>query len=237
MGLGLPGVDGLCQSQNDSMIPPTYINYADERLLRRLLRRELRGKIIDVGCGNAVLKKYLSPDTTYTGIDAQAGLGVDVVADVHRLPFPDNSFDGALCTSVLEHVEDERKVVGEIFRVVRPGGKVVITIPFMLHYHKDPEDYRRLTHAGLQDLLEKQGFRQVTTHFIPGVFTVVEFAFFSVLVHAKREGLFTRRWYLFPYYVLVGVLWIVSMIFNYITAPIQRFDDSMYVGVAAVATK
>jgi SAM-dependent methyltransferase len=74
------------------------------------------------------------------------------------LPFTDGAFDAALCTEVLEHVSDAGAVLREIARVVRPGGRVLVTVPFVYHYHEDPCDLRRYTPPGLRAALEDSGF-------------------------------------------------------------------------------
>lgn len=83
---------------------------------------------------------------------------VDVVATAHELPFGDGSLDAVISNAVLEHVEDLDRTVGEMRRVLKPGGFVYIEIPFMQHYHTHDsygvkfEDYRRLTKRGLTDV-------------------------------------------------------------------------------------
>lgn len=74
------------------------------------------------------------------------------------LPFKDAVFDAAVCTEVLEHVADARSVLAEIARVVRSGGRVLVTVPFVFHYHEDPRDIRRYTPPGLRAALEDAGF-------------------------------------------------------------------------------
>lgn len=219
------------------MIAPTYITAADTHLLHRLMRKCLRGRILDVGCGKGEARRWLGEHTEYVGLDNRPGPGVSVVGDAQALPFGDETFDGVLCASALEHVVDERQAIAELYRVVKPGGTVLITLPFLLHYHQDPEDYRRLTKPGLTDLLRRAGFTTVRTYANYGAFTVIEFVLFSLFVHARREHLFARRWYLAPYYLLALLLFGLSKIFNYMTAPLQRYDTSLYVGFAAVARK
>lgn len=74
---------------------------------------------------------------------------VDVVADAAALPFPDASVDMIISESVLEHVPDAETAVKEMIRVVKPGGYLYISIPFLMGFHASPNDYIRLTHAGL----------------------------------------------------------------------------------------
>ena len=74
---------------------------------------------------------------------------IDVLADIERLPFPDAKVDGIVCTNVLEHVGDAQACIAEISRVMRPGGFVFISTPFMFPTHPDPLDRRRWTLEGL----------------------------------------------------------------------------------------
>ncbi len=215
----------------------TYINWADEKLLAKLINQNSHGVVLDVGCGNARVKKYLPKGTKYIGMDAKAGSAVTVVGDVHRMPFEDQFFDTVVCTAVLEHVKDDSVVLKEIYRVLKPGGNLVTTIPFIHHYHKDPEDYRRYSHVGLCSALENIGFVSVQTKANCGVFTVIEYALFCVLVNAKKEKLFITHWFLFPYYIVILILFLITKFINYLFAPLQKWDTSMYVGVAAVARK
>jgi len=81
--------------------------------------------------------------------------GVGVVGDAHRLPFRDGSVDGLLIQGVLEHVLDPEQIVGEIFRVLKPGAPVFAEVPFIQHYHLDPVDFRRWTHYGFAHLFRQ----------------------------------------------------------------------------------
>jgi SAM-dependent methyltransferase len=83
------------------------------------------------------------------------GFGYDtvhVVADLAALPFADGSIDGVVSEAVLEHVPDPAAHVAEMFRVLRPGGRVLCYFPFMAAFHASPYDYSRLTIPGLQHL-------------------------------------------------------------------------------------
>jgi SAM-dependent methyltransferase len=69
----------------------------------------------------------------------------------------DASFDLVLCTQVLEHAVDPDKVVRELRRVVKPGGRVLASTHGVQVYHPDPVDLRRWTHEGLRRLFEENG--------------------------------------------------------------------------------
>jgi SAM-dependent methyltransferase len=126
--------------------------------------QEIKGRILDVGCGE---KPYanLFAATEYIGIDIeQSGhdhtrSNIDVFYDGLNIPFEDNSFDSIVCFEVLEHVFEPDKIVQEMHRVLKPGGKVLLTTPFIWNEHEIPYDYGRYTYFGLNHLFAKNGFK------------------------------------------------------------------------------
>lgn len=98
--------------------------------------------VLDVPCGRGFyLARYrhLEPTATLIGIEldddtirlARAALPDAALgrAAIERLPFRDDTFDAAICSEVLEHVVDDAVALGEVARVVRPGGVIAITVP------------------------------------------------------------------------------------------------------------
>jgi SAM-dependent methyltransferase len=90
----------------------------------------------------------------YLGIDARPGPGVDQVADVQALPFPDASAGTVIAMSTFEHVPRFWRGFEEIYRVLRPDGALLVACPFYFHIHDYPGDYWRFTPQALQLLLE-----------------------------------------------------------------------------------
>ncbi len=80
---------------------------------------------------------------------------VHVRADLTSLPFADGSVSGVLSEAVLEHVPDPAAHVEEIFRVLKPGGRVHCYFPFIAAFHASPHDYTRLTLPGLRRLFQR----------------------------------------------------------------------------------
>lgn len=78
--------------------------------------------------------------------------GVDIVATADRLPIADGSLDAVVTESLLEHVTDPKAVAVELTRVLKPGGVVYTSIPFITPYHASPDDFQRLTTSGLRQL-------------------------------------------------------------------------------------
>ena len=83
---------------------------------------------------------------------------VDVICPVTELAFEKFQFDTVLCTQVLEHVFDHDKMMKEIFRVMKPGGHVILTVPFAWELHEEPYDFFRYTKHALKQLFENTGF-------------------------------------------------------------------------------
>jgi len=138
--------------------------FARRALLRELtpLLGSLHGDVLDVGCGRMPYRKFTSA-SRYLGVDvdtpATRELGcADVFYDGHSLPFPAASFDAALCSQVLEHVFEPEAFLREIARVLRPGGQLVLSVPFVWDEHEQPHDFGRYSSFGLAALLERNGF-------------------------------------------------------------------------------
>jgi SAM-dependent methyltransferase len=77
---------------------------------------------------------------------------LDVQFDAHALPFAPATFGVILCTEVLEHCINPPVVIGEFYRVLKPGGKLIMTTRFLFPIHDAPHDYFRFTKYGLQSL-------------------------------------------------------------------------------------
>ena len=86
----------------------------------------------------------------------------DVQADAAAIPFNDGSFDAVICAEVLEHVPDPRPVLGEAFRTLKTGGRLVATAPFLYRLHGDPYDFARYAPEYWRRTLSAAGFGPVT---------------------------------------------------------------------------
>ncbi len=131
--------------------------------LRAVAPVYLRGRLVDIGCGKkpyAEMVRGLVDE--HIGVDQSESMHgtdqVDLLGTAYAIPAPDASFDSALCTAVLEHLEEPEAAIRECFRVLRPGGTAVYTVPFIWHLHEEPRDFFRYSKYGLKYLFEKAGF-------------------------------------------------------------------------------
>jgi ubiquinone/menaquinone biosynthesis C-methylase UbiE len=119
--------------------------------------------VVDIGAGECKWNILFS-DCLYVGIDKGVGdktcnySHLDCIADVHSLPVRDSTFDLALCIAVLGHVRDPQRVIGEAFRVLKPGGIFFAMSEFAKAEHQAPYDFTRLTRYALLDYACKAGF-------------------------------------------------------------------------------
>lgn len=113
------------------------------------------GNVLDVGCGTSPYRHMLPSGSRYTGIDIETGLGKPDIVIQPDKPWPVSNayFDTVLCTQVLEHAEDQNLLLSEIRRVLKPGGLLVLSVPFIYNEHGMPWDYRRFTIGGLAKVL------------------------------------------------------------------------------------
>lgn len=122
---------------------PAYVDHAERSRILRALPPDAR--VLNVGSG--VLDV---PGLDCVNLDVEAYGNVDVVADAQLLPFKDGSFDVVLLEYVVEHVPDSTRLKAEIERVLKAGGIIYATVPFMQAYHGNPDDYYRFTISGFR---------------------------------------------------------------------------------------
>ncbi len=122
----------------------------------------LSGRILDYGGGQGASYVSLLPDDIEllsVNIDTQYN-PTHLIGVGEALPFGDGHFDGAICLNVLEHIYDTRFVLDEIFRVLRPGGVLHISVPFIFRVHGHPDDYSRHTTSWWRETMERTGFAE-----------------------------------------------------------------------------
>jgi len=128
---------------------------------------DLHGTVVDLGCGKRPYEQdILLHAERYIGIDwsnTLHGLRADIAADVGRpLPIRDECVDNVVAFEVLEHVAEPGVMLAEACRILRQGGGLFLSVPFQWWVHEDPWDFYRYTRHGLEYLLTKAGFIEIT---------------------------------------------------------------------------
>lgn len=117
-----------------------------------LAKHKTEQKILDLGSSRGPYRD-LFPNALTVDIDASAR--PDIIADAHNMNMlKDGEFEIILCTEMLEHLYNPFKGIEEMARVLKSGGKLILTTRFVYPIHEAPNDYFRFTKYGLQKLLE-----------------------------------------------------------------------------------
>lgn len=126
-----------------------------------LIARYVRGRVLDAGAGRMAWRHKLAPKATeYIAMDyTSTHVDLNFLGDLRGpLPLADHSIDTVFCCSVLEHIPEPWLVFTELKRIVRPGGHVIMSVPFLYYLHGTPHDYFRFTKYGLTEMAAKSGF-------------------------------------------------------------------------------
>jgi SAM-dependent methyltransferase len=120
----------------------------------------VKGVTLDVGCGHKPYEKtFFAGAEKYVGMDYLTDRSTpDVVGSATDIPLPDASFDTVVCTEVLEHVPDPLKALKEMYRVLKPGGRLILSTPMYWPRHEVPYDFFRYPYDGLLHLIKESGF-------------------------------------------------------------------------------
>lgn len=178
-------------------VPQDNAHHLARMSIARALRRaapHVRGDLLDIGCGLCPYESLFAPHIQrYIGLDYPprgsdgSQVNATVYGDCLRLPFRDGCVDTVLSTQVLEHVPEPADMLREVHRVLRPGGKILMTAPFVWGEHEVPRDYYRYTSYGLRHLVEGAGLRPLRVEPLEGLYTVLGQMYLDELNLARHE--------------------------------------------------
>lgn len=149
---------------NPGLTHPLYLIRSN--LFRSISRLApaLGGRLMDFGCGLKPYRPLFQVDE-YIGVDYRAEGetyeqdAVDVFYNGRTLPFPDDHFDSIFSSEVFEHVFNLPEIMRELHRVLKPGGRILVTCPFSFGEHEVPSDYARYTSFAMKHMFGSNGFR------------------------------------------------------------------------------
>lgn len=182
------------------------INRIHDRELKRCTARYLTGRVIDIGCGRKPYEALLRPYVTeHIGVDHENTFhdksNIDLFGTAYDIPSDDSSFDSAICTAVLEHLEEPEQALRECHRVLKPEGVAIYSVPFIWHVHEEPRDFYRFSKYGLEYLFKKVGFEILEIKALSGFWVTFGQLFVYNLHRLKRGPL---RW--IPIIDAIGLL-------------------------------
>ena len=200
-----------------------------------LLRNDSRKNIVDLGCGTGLILGELNNIAMTFGVDFSAlaltfcrrrGLEHLVCADVNNLPFADTQFDLVFALDLLEHIEDDIHLMSEIYRILRPGGTIMITVPAHKSLWSEHDEalhhFRRYSYRRFLNLITETGF-------VPRKYTYcISFTFIPIVLfrHIQRlvkpSGKPKTHLIVLPSWInkaLIKVLNIEAYLLRYINLP------------------
>ncbi len=131
----------------------------------RELSPQCNGKVLDFGCGGKPYAQYFTHADEYIGLDIEnpghphLNEHIDIFYDGKNIPFAENTFDSVFSSEVFEHVFNLEEILAEIYRVMKPGGRLLFTCPFAWPEHEVPYDFARYSSFGIKHIIEKAGFK------------------------------------------------------------------------------
>jgi ubiquinone/menaquinone biosynthesis C-methylase UbiE len=157
--------------------PETVYLYSARKLLQKAIDQSVHlfnGTLLDLGCGEMPYRPYLLDKnkkiTKYIGMDVDTKkynmiyhrtVKPDLLWDGKKIDLSDNSIDTVIATELFEHIENLNEVLSEVFRVLKNGGIIFFSVPFIWPLHEVPYDQYRYTPYSLNNVLEKAWFRGI----------------------------------------------------------------------------
>jgi len=173
----------------DRRVNPSRVQLS--RQMRRFAREtEPDALVLDAGAGRGPYRK-LFKHARYEAADfaqfAERHTPLDYVCDINDIPVENGRFDAVVCNQVLEHLPDPYAALRELRRVLKPGGRILLTAPLFYHEHQKPYDYFRYTRFGLRRLFAEAGFDVVSIEWLEGYFGTMAYMFRQIGAHLPSD--------------------------------------------------
>jgi SAM-dependent methyltransferase len=141
------------------LLDPHRLILQDVLAMVRPFAAEVQGKLFDYGSGGGPYRSLFQGIQTYVRADITPGPNVDRILPATGLTEEaDGTYDAVLSTQVLEHVPDPEAYLRECRRILRPGGRLLVTTHGMFEEHGCPYDFHRWTARGLENAVAAAGF-------------------------------------------------------------------------------
>lgn len=181
---------------NTHEIPLNNINYLVYKSyhaeLFENIKKYAKGRLLDIGCGNKPYANIINVLVDeYIGCDIvqSSDQKVDIICDATKIPLPNASFDILMSTQVIEHIADHQLLINESYRILKPGGYLIISGPMYWPIHEEPYDFFRFTKYGFRHLLTRAGYTVIEERTNGGKWALCGQAF----LHALYPDLYIQR--------------------------------------------
>ena len=132
---------------------------------------------------------------------------IDLLGSAYDIPVSNEYFDSAICTAVLEHLEEPDKAIKETRRVLKRGGYATYTVPLFWHLHEEPRDFFRYTKYGLRFLFEKNGFEIIELNPLSGFWVTFGQELVYYLWNFRGSRRLNPLWWIIPFMGMI-IQWI-----------------------------
>lgn len=188
--------------------------------LKPLISRYAAGKILDAGAGTSAYKPlFLNYASNYLAVDLGYRQGLDALSDIKELAFKNEAFDTIFCSQVLEHINLPQKAIDEFYRCLKPGGRLILTVPHLACYHELPSDYYRFTAAGISFILTRAGFKITVLKECGGLISFFSHMFSYAFLGIAGHIALLRTAFLFINAALVSAVSLVDSILSRVLNP------------------
>jgi SAM-dependent methyltransferase len=226
------GFTGFLYSMSSRIIYPKngFPRHGVDVFMERISHEVEQGALLlDAGAGGKPYKelflhtRYESCDyqPIFSEIDVAGNISHTFYCDLETVPKADAVYDVIICNHVLEHVKSPEKVICELFRLLKPRGRLFLTAPQCYGIHMVPHSYFNFLSYGLRFLFEQAGFSTVTIEPLGGIFwllgKVMQESYDSLIKQARPS----LKLALLPLHVLVRL---IISVMSFILFKIDKFD-------------
>ncbi|MEM4326170.1 MAG: class I SAM-dependent methyltransferase [Candidatus Pacearchaeota archaeon] len=157
----------------------TYYSFRRSKLDELLFRHQylMKGDIIDIGGKKekkrGSFKPPLSQVKSWKYVNIDKSTNPDFCCSAENIPVEDSSFDTVLLCEIIEHLETPEKVLTEAYRLLKRGGTLIVSVPFLFPIHADPFDYQRWTNTRIRSVIKSAGFSDIKMATMGGIGAVI----------------------------------------------------------------
>jgi len=166
--------------------------------------------VYDIGCGDKPFSGYMEGKVkSYLGVDIEDGFydagHIDIVGTAYNVPVEDGVADAIVSSQVLEHLDKPLDAIKEAGRVLKPGGLLLMSSPFLYPIHAAPHDYGRYTFYFLEAKLKEHGLEIVEQKSIGGFWYCVGM-YAGMYLQMLDRGLLKKT------YIAKALIWLIKII-------------------------